>query len=121
MINYEVSLSIQNEIFEEYYAWLIEHIEVILKIDGFQKVTIYKVQDMNDDRNKHIVASYLLTSREKFDHYLDNYAKELRDDGIKRFGEKCVATRKIMEVDKVFDKTTYLDSLLNPVPSYFAL
>ncbi|NNM59209.1 MAG: DUF4286 family protein [Legionellales bacterium] len=121
MINYEVSLSIQKEIFEEYYAWLVDHIEVILKIDGFQKVTLYRVQDVNDDDNEHIVASYLLTSREKFDHYLENYAKELRNDGVKRFGEKCVATRKILEIDKIFDKKISLDNVLNPTPGYFAL
>ena len=103
MIHYEVNLTIQNEIFEDYYAWLIEHIEVILKIDGFQKVILYKIQSENDEKHQHIVASYLLTSREKFDHYLENYAKELRNDGLKRFGDKCVATRRIMEVDKIFD------------------
>jgi antibiotic biosynthesis monooxygenase (ABM) superfamily enzyme len=93
MVIYEVNLTINNEIFEEYYHWLIQHIEIMLTYRGFLYAEI--AEEYIQENNKKITVRYSLDNKDDLDNYLNSHAKLMRDDGIKRFGDKFSAFRRI--------------------------
>jgi len=96
MITYEVNLTIENEIFEDYYNWLVVHAKKMLQYDGFKSAVIAKEKITEDSNQTKITARYDLDSEDSLNNYLTNYATAMRDDGIKRFGNKFIATRRIL-------------------------
>lgn len=97
VINYEVNLVISNDIYKEYYEWLVHHIKIILTYEGFKKAIIHKLCDTVDEANKHITVVYSIATKKDLDNYLINHATEMRNDGIQKFGNKFSATRRILE------------------------
>lgn len=97
MIIYEVNLTINNEIFEEYYHWLVEHIGLMLEFRGFHKAEIAKEKIAEKDipDKTKLTVRYTLESEEVLNDYLTNHAPAMRDDGIKKFGDKFNACRRI--------------------------
>jgi hypothetical protein len=97
VVIYEVNLTINNEIFDEFYVWLIEHIELILKFKGFREADLAKeVMPENDitDKTK-LTVRYLLDCKDDLDNYLAKHAPAMREDGVKKFGDKFSASRRI--------------------------
>jgi len=95
---YEVNLTIQNPIYNDYLEWLKPHIQEILHFKGFTKAEI--VADFEKDAAepdfKHITVHYRLTDRESLQDYFDNHATKMREDGKKRFGEHFSAQRRVL-------------------------
>lgn len=96
MMIYEVNLTIDNDIFNDYYQWLIEHVETILTLPGFIKAIISKEMIAQPDpKSTKITVYYTVESEQYLDDYLANQAPELRADGIEKFGDKFSAFRRI--------------------------
>lgn len=95
MITYEVNLAIDNVILDNYYHWLIEHVKQMLQFDGFISAEIAKEKTPEKSTQTKITVWYTLNSEESLNHYLENFATAMREDGIKRFGNKFSATRRI--------------------------
>ena len=90
MILYEVNLSISNEIADDYMAWLKPHIHAMLKFEGFIKAELYQNAEQEDGKTN-IVASYYVDNENNLQSYINEMSADMRADGIKRFGDKCVA------------------------------
>lgn len=106
---YEVNLKVQNDIIEAYLTWLRAHIVELLKIDGFLSVEIFyrKPQDegeMMDEQNTYLTVQYKVDSRQSLDNYFKDHAARFREDGIKRFGGKFSASRRILSFSESFKK-----------------
>lgn len=97
MIIYEVNLTVNNEIFEEYYQWLVEHIKAMLKFKGFRQAELAKEKNTENETNEtaKITVRYFISSDEDLNDYLANHASAMREDGIKKFGNKFSAFRRI--------------------------
>lgn len=96
MVIYEVNLTINNEIFNEYYNWLIEHIEIMLQFQGFRKAEISKEKLAETDaKTTKLTVHYTLETEQDLDDYLKTHASAMREDGIKKFGDKFSAFRRI--------------------------
>ena len=98
MIIYEVNLTIDNQIFDDYYNWLTPHCKQMLTFPGFKQVNILKEQSDTDGDQTRITCTYLLEDQQSLDNYITNHSTSMRDDGIKRFGNKFSAKRRIFEV-----------------------
>jgi len=96
MITYEVNLTIDNEIFDDYYHWLVEHANKMLQFDGFISAEIAKEKIAEESNQTKMTARYALDSEESLNNYLTHFAASMREDGMKRFGNKFVATRRIL-------------------------
>ena len=98
VVVYEVNLKVENGIFDAYRVWLLEHIEQMLKFDGFSGYNL----SINTEHQgaKLLTVWYYLETMTALDDYLENHSKEMRDDGIKKFGNKFSASRRIFKVDK---------------------
>lgn len=106
MVIYEVNLTINNEIFNDYYNWLIKHIKIMLQFRGFKKAEISKeITPPNNNINDatKLTVHYAIENEIDLDHYLKNYASSMREDGIKKFGDKFNATRRIFLQEDVFE------------------
>ncbi|VVC75700.1 hypothetical protein AQUSIP_09900 [Aquicella siphonis] len=96
MVIYEVNLSINNDIFQEYYEWLLPHIQQMLLFNGFIKSEIGMVENNEDDNQNHLRVSYTVDSYDNLQHYFDHHASEMRAEAINRFGDKINVTRRII-------------------------
>ena len=105
MIIYEVNLTINQDIFSEYYRWLIKHIETILKFSGFCKAEIAKEKLSDSEKHIKLAVRYILKSEEDLNNYLELHAPAMREDGIKRFGNQFSASRRDFTDTKVISET----------------
>jgi heme-degrading monooxygenase HmoA len=97
-ILYEVNLAVQQEVADEYADWLKGHIAEILKIDGFLGAEWLSDDETSGDGRVCWTVHYRLRSREAFDAYMRDHAPRLREDGMRRFGGKFSATRKVLSI-----------------------
>ncbi|HOP20004.1 MAG TPA: DUF4286 family protein [Amphiplicatus sp.] len=91
-ILYEVVVTIAPEARAAYLDWLKPHVEEILTFDGFLEANIYQDPDAPNE----ITSSYRLRDRAAIEAYLAGPAARMRADGLKRFGEKMSARRRIL-------------------------
>jgi hypothetical protein len=68
----------------------------MLQFQGFQKADISKekLADM-DAKTTKLTVHYTLDSEQDLDDYLKTHATAMREDGVKKFGDKFSAFRRI--------------------------
>ena len=99
MIIYNVTISIHPEIEKEALAWLKdEHIPEVISTNLFTEHHMYKVVENHIDRTHNSYAiQYHMESWEKFDEYTKNYADDLRQKTIDKYGENLLVFRTFLE------------------------
>jgi antibiotic biosynthesis monooxygenase (ABM) superfamily enzyme len=95
-IIYEVNLFVQRKIEAEYRAWLAEHIVEILALPGFIDAQCFDVQQEADAEIFTICVQYRLQSQAALDNYLEQHATRLRAEGVRKFGDRFHATRRVL-------------------------
>ncbi|WP_151193163.1 DUF4286 family protein [Cysteiniphilum sp. JM-1] len=99
MIKYEVTLYVSKEIDTEFFQWLEQHAAEMLKYNGFVSAKLYQQLECKDN-NKVFVACYELETLEYLDDYLKNHAQAMREDGVRKFGDKFSATRRVLALEE---------------------
>lgn len=87
---YEVNLSVEDSVKEDYLIWLKAHIKEMLDLPCFHKATL-----LEDEKGQWVVQ-YHADSRQAIDSYLESYAEKMRGDGTNRFAGAFQATRRIL-------------------------
>jgi antibiotic biosynthesis monooxygenase (ABM) superfamily enzyme len=105
MVIYEVNLDINNEIFDQFKAWLIKHVNEMIKFSGFIEAKIL-LENTGSKEKKNVTCCYLLDSQKSLESYLTQHAPAMRQDGINKFGNKFSATRRVFEVLKIITPST---------------
>lgn len=102
MVIYEVNLSVDEDIYQDYKKWLDEHIQQMLRFPGFLNATAMH-QSMRDesDSKKHLTVQYQLESAEDLQNYFNEHAPKMRGDGVKRFEGRFTVARRTFEVESV--------------------
>lgn len=95
MIIYEVNLTVQNSVADEYAEWLKEHIHQILRIDGFIRAEWLEEDGAGADA-RHWVVHYHLKDMASLESYFANHAEAMRRDGLERFPGMFTATRRVL-------------------------
>ena len=95
-ILYEVVLTVDPKIRVEYLEWLSTHQKEMMEIDGFLSVTRLE----NTENKNEITCHYWLRNIASMENYLSNFAPKMRADGLKKFGERFTARRRILAVAK---------------------
>jgi hypothetical protein len=104
MVIYEVNVQIDPDIADAYYEWLVPHIEQMLAFDGFQGAKFLKLEsetDADDDMVNWSVH-YFVLDMDHLRHYFEHHAAEMRAGGVRRFGERFRANRRILDVVETF-------------------
>ena len=107
---YEVTLSIDQEIIDEFDAWLEDHVLEMLDIPGFLKAETFELEDDDEGRARR-VAHYYLASEKDLEEYLAGPANAMRESGIALFADRFEASRRVLRRSKDADEE------LRPLPS----
>ncbi|WP_179021244.1 DUF4286 family protein [Winogradskyella forsetii] len=97
MIIYNVTLNIDKSIHQEWLEWIKEHIPQVLATGKFKEAKLTKVL-VEDDEAETYSVQYRAHSREALDAYYAEHAANLRQKGLKRFGDKVLSFRTELEV-----------------------
>ena len=81
---YEVNLTIDNDVIDEFDAWLKKHIEEMLAIPGFISAATSVIEN-NDDNTKQRSVQYRLINQAALDSYFEIDAERMRADGLAKF------------------------------------
>lgn len=98
MIVYNITIKILPDIEEEWIKWQKEeHIPDIMASGNFSEYKFYKLLD-EDDEGITYVLQYFATSPEQYQEYITKTAPILREKAIKKWGDKFIAFRTVMQV-----------------------
>lgn len=96
MVIYEVNVSVNNESFQDYYNWLLPHVQEMLEFKGFQQAEIGIVENQEDDNKNHLRINFTIDTYENLQNYLDQHAANMRAETLKRFGDQYSITRRVI-------------------------
>ena len=102
MIIYNVTISVENEIHDNWIHWMKEdHIPKVMACGIFKTAQLNKVLTQEDSGQTYAIA-YSCNSMKDLHQYQVQYAAVLQKEHVDMFGEKALAFRTLMEVVKVF-------------------
>ncbi len=101
MLVYEVNLHVKDEAADAFSAWLREHIREMLAIDGFERAVRHRVETDRPGARTWCVH-YYVTDRAHLNAYFERHAAAMRADGLRRFGGKFTADRRILDEVEAF-------------------
>lgn len=97
MIVYNITIKILPHIEKEWIKWQKdEHIPDIMASGNFLEYKFYKLLD-EDDEGITYVLQYFATSPEQYHEYINKSAPILREKAIKKWGDKFIAFRTVMQ------------------------
>ncbi|MBK6444874.1 MAG: DUF4286 family protein [Bacteroidetes bacterium] len=99
MIIYNVTINIDNSVQDEWLRWMKDkHIPDVLKTGLFTRNTILKVLGDEDSGGHTYSIQYTCASMDDFNRYENEYAPALRTEHDKKYKDKFVAFRTMLEV-----------------------
>lgn len=97
MIIYNVTSNIDKTVHDQWLIWIKEHIPHVLSTGCFIEAKLTKVL-VDDDQGATYSIQYRAKSRQDLERYYSDFADTLRQDAVKRFGDKVLAFRTELEV-----------------------
>ena len=99
MILYNVTVKLDKDIEQKWLQWMkTKHIPDVMNTGHFTSNRICKLLDQpDDDTEATYVIQYQCPSLHKYNHYVLHDANALRDEHNKKFKEKFVAFRTVMQ------------------------
>lgn len=98
MIVYIVELEMDVALRDEYLAWLRGHVVEMLALPGFEGAEILEQHDPPAPAGRWVVAAhYRLRDHATWQDYLAGHAPRMRAAGLARFGQRVLASRRILE------------------------
>jgi quinol monooxygenase YgiN len=95
VIHYEVELEVERAIAEDYLRWLRPHMAEILALPGFLGAELLE-EDAGPDEARRFCVRYRLRDHAALERYLREDAPRLREDGLRRFGTRFTARRRVL-------------------------
>ena len=96
MIEYNITISLDNDIELEWLEWMKNHhIPKVVDCGIFQKAKIKKIILQKEVT---YAISYICDSIDKINEYQRKYAPSLQNEYIQRYGERTVVFRTLLEV-----------------------
>ena len=94
---YEVNLSVDGEIADEYRLWLMAHVQEMLALPGFTAARILETVDATTAADEIVLCTqYELVDQQALDDYLRLHATRMRAEGVARFGDRFRASRRVL-------------------------
>lgn len=98
MLIYEVNLSVGTDLADEFGEWLGHHLGEMRALEPIRDARLYRTVEP-DGGGVEFVAHYSMASRADYDRYLEQYAERMRADGMRRFGGRFEASRRLLQAD----------------------
>ncbi|MGE0770701.1 MAG: DUF4286 family protein [Cyclobacteriaceae bacterium] len=98
MILYNVTIGIDKSIEAEWVQWMrLEHIPDVMKTGVFESFKFYKVLSHDDEHTESYCIQYFTPSIEKFNYYIQELAPALIEEHKRKFKDRHVAFRTLLE------------------------
>lgn len=98
MLIYNVTTGVDKHIEQEWVIWMKEiHIPDVMKTQLFVGYRMYRVLSAGEDDTVSYAIQYQARSINQIEQYLDKFAPSLRDEAKKKFGDKAVSFRTLLE------------------------
>ncbi|HZY80528.1 MAG TPA: DUF4286 family protein [Cyclobacteriaceae bacterium] len=98
MIIYNVTSSVDKSISEDWIIWMKDkHIPGLLKTGLFVDYRMVKILNHDDEHTYSFAVQYFAKSMKDVEEYVKTHAPALRDDVQKRYGDKVVSYRTLLE------------------------
>ena len=98
MIIYKVTVNVDESIHDEWLSWIKDHIPLVLSTGRFIEAKLTRVLVEEEMGGITYSVQYRAKSRKDLDNYYDHFADRLKQDGLKRFGDKALAFRTELEI-----------------------
>lgn len=110
MLIYEVNLTVDGDVANRYSAWLREHIQEMLDLDGFEAAAWYvsspdgdTLPDGDDvDDPRQWTVHYQVRDAAVLQRYLETEADRMRGAGGEQFGDHVDIDRRILQQQRAF-------------------
>ena len=98
MIIYNVNVNVENRIVDDWIEWMQDvHIPQVISTGCFIEAKLQKlVLDKKDEKT--FAVAYKCSSIEELKKYQTKYANDLQAEHIKRYKDKALAFRSVLEV-----------------------
>ena len=104
MILYNVTVSIDPEVHEEWIEWMrSEHIPDVMKTGHFEEARIARVH-AEEQGGYTFAIGYICKSQEQYDNYKKEHAPRLQKEHASKFAGKFAAFRTMLTVIEEFKK-----------------
>ena len=102
MIIYNITITVDSEILDEWLDWMRgEHIPEVLDSGFFISAVMNRV--ISDLENEHTYAiAYTCKNMKDFQRYQKNFAVELQKKYIAKYGKKTILFRTLLENVEIF-------------------
>jgi hypothetical protein len=96
---YNITIKIEPDIETEWIQWQKEeHIPEIMATGYFQKYQFYKLLEQDEEDGITYIVQYFAESEVEYKKYLAGAAPLLRQKALKKWGDKFIAFRTVMQV-----------------------
>ncbi len=102
MIEYEVTLVVEDAIAEVHLRWLHEHVAGLLTLPGFVDASLAELVDPQTPGHRGWCVRYRLRDEAALATYLREHAPAMRGDGLARFGDRFQAQRRVLRPHRHF-------------------
>lgn len=93
MYIYNVTINVEESILEDWLQWIRPHILEVLKTGKFVSAKFTQVLIEEEMGGRTFSIQYTAKSMEDIQAYYAEDADKLRQDGLLKFGDKCLAFR----------------------------
>ncbi len=105
MYIYNVTINIDNLVYNEWLTWVETHILEVLNTGKFTAAKLTEVLVEEEMGGKTYSIQYSANTREDLDNYYKEDANRLRSETLKKFGDKMLAFRTELKLIKEFYPT----------------
>jgi len=99
MVVYNITLKIIPHIEKEWVAWMKEeHIPEVMSSGQFTEHRFYRLLEQDEAEGITYIVQYFAPSMEDYNQYINKSAPLLRQKALKKWGDKFIAFRTVMQV-----------------------
>lgn len=97
MVSYNVSITIDDEIEQEWVEWMkTVHIPDVMATGCFAEYRFYKLMKPEEEEGSTFIMQYKALTMDDYHRYSEDYAPALQQETHKRYKDRFVAFRTIM-------------------------
>ncbi|MFZ9718697.1 MAG: DUF4286 family protein [Chitinophagaceae bacterium] len=99
MILYNVTIKVDWHIHDEWLLWMKKiHMPAVLATGSFYDAKLMRLLETDDTEGPTYAAQYFAHDEAAYQQYVSEYAAQLRQEGIQKWGNAFVAFRSVMQV-----------------------
>lgn len=98
MLVYSITIKVDAALRERWLRWQREeHIPEIMATGLFDEYKIFRLLEQEDPDGDTFVIQYFTTTRERYEEYIRQHARCLRDRSLQAWGAGIIAFRSLLE------------------------